>query len=522
MKEPITVCILTAGKGTRMGAMGLTIPKALHAINSKAIISLIIEKFPKDTEFVVGIGFLGTQVKQYLELAHPENNFNYVKVDNFDGPGSGPGYSLLCCKDYLSKPFHFVSCDTLWDNEIDWTQEENWFGVDQIDSSDSKNYCNLKIIDGQITDVADKVKVDSNQYKAFVGLCHIKDHEVFWEALKDPDLIGGEHQISNGVNKLISEKYVKPVLVDWTDVGDKKKYEKALEKYENFDFSKTDETLYIVNDKVIKFFVDEEISKRRVSKASLNAKVFPKIKSHLHQFYSYDFQTGQTLYKKNNDEIFRSLLEWLSNNLWNSVDIKSEEIKKSCEIFYNKKTLERLKKFNEKYPKFKEIKRINGVEVPFVEELIKKLPWHSIYQGIPCFMHGDLQFDNIIYDESKQKFLLLDWRQDFAGNIDYGDLYYDLAKLYGGMILNYDLIKLNLFDYFQSDEEVSIDFAQRYKTEAYIEILEEFIHQKGYDLHKVRLIVGLIFLNMSPLHHAPFDKLLHSLGRLFLHKELSS
>jgi len=505
-----------------MGAMGLTIPKALHAINSKAIISLIIEKFPKDTEFVVGLGFLGTQVRQYLELAHPEGNFNYVEVDNFDGPGSGPGYSLLCCKDYLLKPFHFVSCDTLWDNEIDWTQKENWLGVDQIDSSESENYCNLKIIDGQITEVADKIKVDSNQYKAFVGLCHIKDYEVFWEALDDKNLIDGEHQISNGVNKLISRKYVKPVLIDWTDVGDKRKYEKALGKYENFDFSKTDETLYIVNNKVIKFFVDGTISEKRVSKARLNPNVFPDIKRHLHQFYSYDFQNGETLYKKNNDEIFKSLLEWLSNNLWKSVNIGTEEIKGSCEIFYKRKTLERLDKFKEKYPKFKEIKRINGVEVPMVQELINKLPWSSIYKGIPCFMHGDLQFDNIIYDEGSKTFLLLDWRQDFAGNIDYGDLYYDLAKLYGGMILNYDLIKLNLFDYFESNQEISIDFAQRYKTGDYIKILEEFIHLKEYDLHKVRLIVGLIFLNMSPLHHAPFDKFLHSLGRLFLHEELSS
>ena len=26
--------------------------------------------------------------------------------------------------------------------------------------------------------------------------------------------------------------------------------------------------------------------------------------------------------------------------------------------------------------------------------------------------------------------LLLDWRQDFGGKIEYGDIYYDLAKLY--------------------------------------------------------------------------------------------
>ena len=35
------------------------------------------------------------------------------------------------------------------------------------------------------------------------------------------------------------------------------------------------------------------------------------------------------------------------------------------------------------------------------------------------------------------KFILIDWREDFGENVEYGDLYYDIAKLYGGMILNY-------------------------------------------------------------------------------------
>ena len=64
-----------------------------------------------------------------------------------------------------------------------------------------------------------------------------------------------------------------------------------------------------------------------------------------------------------------------------------------------------------------------------------------LYEGIPSFIHGDLQFDNIIYNKKLNKFILIDWRQDFAGQIEFGDLYYDIAKLYGGILLNYDYIK---------------------------------------------------------------------------------
>ena len=66
--------------------------------------------------------------------------------------------------------------------------------------------------------------------------------------------------------------------------------------------------------------------------------------------------------------------------------------------------------------------------------------------GIPVFIHGDLQFDNIIFGG---KFSLIDWRQDFAGSF-YGDKYYDLAKLYGGMLINYDRIKQNKMSYFEN------------------------------------------------------------------------
>ena len=149
------------------------------------------------------------------------------------------------------------------------------------------------------------------------------------------------------------------------------------------------------------------------------------------------------------------------------------------------------------------------------------IPWENLYDGKPMFIHGDLQFDNIIYDSTSNNFCLIDWRQDFAGNIEFGDLYYDLAKLYGGIILNYDFIKLNLFSYKEDDSGINFDFAQRYKRDKYLRILTEFINSVNLDLSKVKLLVGLIYLNMAPLHKYPFDKFLYSLGKITLKQNLS-
>ena len=517
-----TVCILTAGKGSRMGSLGLKLAKALHPIGSKAIISHIIEKFPPKTFFVIGIGFHGNQIKQYLSIAHEDISFAFVDIDKYEGPESGPGYSLMCCKKHLQKPFYFVSCDTLWKNEVNWSLKDNWLGVDSVTADESVNYCNLKIKNDIVVGISDKKKSDPKDYKAFVGLCHIKDYQIFWESLSSNKIIDNEHQISNGILGLISNSEVYPVDIHWTDVGDEKKYKKVLMKYENYDFSKRDESLYIINNKVIKFFDDAQITARRVKKSKIYQNIFPKIDSYSNQFYSYNFLEGDTLYKKNNIEIFGKLLNWLHNDVWIKKEKNYDVIRKACYKFYKEKTDVRLKLFFKKYLNINQNLPINGIIVPPIASTIEKLPWDDLLNGIPTFIHGDLQFDNIIYNSGKRKFTLLDWRQDFAGNLDFGDLYYDLAKLYGGIILNYDLIKLNLFDYYEDKKQISIDFSQRYQSQSYIKILEKYIVDNGYNLKKIKILVGLIYLNMSPLHHAPFDKLLFHFGRLLVFKELKN
>jgi NDP-sugar pyrophosphorylase family protein len=518
----LTVCMLTAGKGTRMGGIGQTLNKALLPIDGKAIISHIIEKFPPPTEFVIGLGYLGHQVRQYLKMAHPERQFKFVDVDNFEGVGSGPGYSLLCCREYLQKPFYFVSCDTLWDNPLDFSLSENWLGVAYIDPLHSNRYCNLKILDDKIVALSDKTLVTDPAYQAFVGLCHIHDYQIFWRALESTALVAGEHQVSNGIRALIEKTNVIPQSIIWNDVGDADKYKDIVSRYENFDFSKSNEALYIINGRVIKFFVDSKVTERRVVKSKLNPLVFPEINNHEGQFYSYDFQPGETLYKANNQIIFRRFLDFLVKDLWHSKEVDAEKMHIICNNFYHDKTLERLALYSQKYPGPDLETKINGQIVPPTKDLLADIPWSRLKEGIPSFMHGDLQFDNILYDLGTDSFKLLDWRQDFGGEVEFGDLYYDLAKLYGGITLNYDYIKLNLLSYFEHDSEIFIDFAQRFQTDSYLQILEDFIKGHGYDLARVRLLVSLIYLNMSPLHHYPFDKLLYSLGRLILNHEIQN
>ena len=69
-------------------------------------------------------------------------------------------------------------------------------------------------------------------------------------------------------------------------------------------------------------------------------------------------------------------------------------------------------------------------------------------------------------------------------------------------------------------DALQFDFAQRFNGACYIQAFKRFILAKGFDFKRVQLVLGLIYINMSPLHHAPFDQALHALGRTILHDVL--
>ena len=155
-----------------------------------------------------------------------------------------------------------------------------------------------------------------------------------------------------------------------------------------------------------------------------------------------------------------------------------------------------------------------------VEEILNQIPWKELNTQDFYFIHGDLQFDNIIYNP-KAGFTLIDWREDFGGFLEGGDLYYDLAKLAAGMSLPFDKIKQGKFSYHLEENRIQYQVEDHPQLDALRKRYAQFI--KGqYSAKKVELLKGLIFLNMAPLHMAPLDGLFFGHGLLSLKKYLDS
>ena len=495
-------CILAAGKGMRLNKV-TKLHKCLLSINNKAVISHIIDKAPTNAEIIIAVGHQSELVKEYCLAAHPDKKIIFVNVDNYDGPGSGPGYSLQCCKPLLQRPFTLICSDCIVTEPLpDLTN--NWIGVFPV--NDPINWSTAHIQENKVLQFKNK---DLDGYKhAFIGVAGIKDYNIFWSQMKHTDK---EYEM---VSAFYNPQVYPELLAypfSWHDTGTPENYQKSKEQLGQSSLGmnkEIDELTYKVNNRCIKIFGDSKIASGRIKRAESLKNIIPKIVFHGKHVYAYEWIAGGTMYEIGNLELFIKLLDWCETNLW--IPKKCNNFKETCYKFYYEKTLQRAKTYlDKKNLQNDQYEIIQGNECKPINYYLEKLDWDDLCNGIPVLFHGDLQFENIIY--TGNDFCLIDWRDSFADSL-FGDIYYDFAKLYGGLEMCYQKIKEGKFEI--KDGNYSFEVPS-YLNEMKV-YFENWLLKKGWDLNKIKILTALIYLNMAPLHTPDFDKLLFSHSKYLL------
>lgn len=498
------VLILAAGLGSRLKNNTKSKNKALVSINNKAIISHIIEKFPHSYDIVIAVGYKKESLIEYCNIAHSDRNINFIEVDKWEDSNVGPGYTALKCKEHLQRPFYIITADCLVDGDIP-KLDGNWLAVHP--TAYPEKYSTIKVDEN--SNIIELVNKSENGFdNAFIGLAAIWDYSIFWKELA----------LNTNNSELVSAWYspksypsLKSKSVKWFDTGNLDDIEKAKEHFKDKPLSlhkEIDEITYKIANKFLKFNSDATIIKNRTLRGNAMGNLIPSGFCGTNNFISYNWEDGITLYEYNSINIYNKFLSFLDNIIKNSKTWTNPDLIKP---FYIDKTHSRLDLFIKKYGNnyFDNKFEINGKVYPSLKSILEKINFNFESNLFYNSFHGDLQFDNIIYNSTLEKFTYIDWRESFAGNTEGGDLYYDLSKLYGGCILPYNILK---------DEE-SITFTEGVSTIKYshntshqltefIKIYENWLINNNYDLNKVKLITGLIYLNMSPLHTNKFNKML--------------
>ena len=122
-----------------------------------------------------------------------------------------------------------------------------------------------------------------------------------------------------------------------------------------------------------------------------------------------------------------------------------------------------------------------------------------------CLIHGDLYFANILYNSEKNMFKLIDPRGIWCNTIG-GDIKYDLAKIRHSIVGGFDTITNGLYSAIYDEMDGII--TDVYKPKNYDDVCEklDLRIKERWDLDKIKIIEGLLFISMLPLHKDHFER----------------
>ena len=125
--------------------------------------------------------------------------------------------------------------------------------------------------------------------------------------------------------------------------------------------------------------------------------------------YCYNKIKGDVLSDIIDPKLFKIFLIH-SQNFWRRKNLKTSQykiFKKKCYDFYHNKTKERISLFYKIFNKQDRTESINGEEMPTTSNLLKKVNWKELSNGLAGRFHGDFHFENILFNPKKKNLLFL-------------------------------------------------------------------------------------------------------------------
>jgi len=526
-----TLVIAAAGTGSRLAKYTQYYNKGMCTLGPKPVISYIIEKFTKEDEIIVLLGYKGDLLKQVVKICYPDWDIKFVEVDKYEGPGSGPGYSLLCARDVLNKPFIYWSNDTLIDDDMNsFDYSFNWVMTSDFQKENAFEYRHAEANDDMsLKFVHEKNDYEDNgKYFPAIELCYVKDYESFWKGA-DEHL---EEFVKVGVNCGLNyiNGYTKVVKTDsWIDTGKTYLFEKHnrefVKKMEENVLEKEDEFIWFFDDKIVKFHLNPDFISGRIERHQILSKLIegtafklPTIISYDTNVYSYKKEPGRLVSDIVTPKMFERLIEnWFKN----VPKIEDEELAKSVyKNFYQKKTVSRVKTSCRMHNLEDEEIMINDVVCKPVMDLLEKIDWDKIskFGILSKKVHGDFHLDNILYNDKEDKFVLLDWRQRFGDSV-ICDSVYDLGKLFMAFTVSYEAALKNLYKIeHPAENRVYVDIFAKLVYTKCKEILEKFILERYGEqtLIHAKFIHILIVFGSSGCHPNDYGEFLFYLGKYMI------
>jgi hypothetical protein len=229
------------------------------------------------------------------------------------------------------------------------------------------------------------------------------------------------------------------------------------------------------------------------------------------EYYGYHTLHDSFVYGNWSDERWRevfSQLRFIVEDMGSfTLNGRTHECVDAMREIYLIKTASRLEKLRELEvfrPFFIRPICINGRAYGSLDTILKHLPdlveRILLPSGANYFqiIHGDLCFSNILIDDTLNFMRLIDPRGKFGAFDIYGDMRYELAKIFHTIEGGYDFIIEDMFDVSVKDSTIAyqINASNSNVLHLFCEVFRSSIE----DIRAIRLIEATLFLSMIPLH----------------------
>lgn len=330
--------------------------------------------------------------------------------------------------------------------------------------------------------------------------------------------------------KMIELNWIpKFIQSSWIDCGHERNYFKARNLLIN---SRNFNSLYVDNELITKkstninkikaeIFYYENLTKEtaRFFPVVYQKAFFEKEASYTMTHYNFPNLSEYVLYWESNEVTYQTIFENIDEIL--GVFFKSKTTFNLSDYinFYLNKTIKRLEEYSSQIKDENifnlifnndEI-RINSNHYRNFSSLVQQINQRleKMYKnGVFCQIHGDLCFNNILVNPIDFSLKLIDPRGSFEnGDFSiYGDFAYDFAKLAHSSIFNYDYLISDLYNLELRDNEFLLSFNLRNNHSILQSLTIALIEKYGYCYKDIELIVGLLFLSMTPIHNDSMNR----------------
>jgi dTDP-glucose pyrophosphorylase len=530
----VTTLILSAGKiPSELEEIFGSIPSGLIPINGKPVIFRIIDKLSDEgfTNISITVGFKKNNLVRILEQHYGTKiKLNFITVDHTKAPGNSIAKSLEHIKD--GKLLVLLGDTLVEDNLFNLVSNVQNFVLTSRNFVNSEDWCIVKQKNDTIDAIYDKKpRLENNDSYALIGIYFFDNSKTLKEIVKNIDL-NKRIEISQ-----LLESYRKHLPIStieskqWYDVGHKNTYyvsKKKLLQGRFFNYLEYDG----IKGTVTKTSKNKD---KLISEIRWYEKIPDEIKQLTPNILEYSYSDNPYiklehigsptlaelwLYGDVNYESWQAVIRRLFEVIGLFEKYKNPTSYENYKQIYIDKTEQRISNLISSNEKFRTLFDndiiINGITYTSWNKLKGKIfsEVKNLFNDTDnCFIHGDLCFSNILYDLNNDKCKLIDPRGSWGSDV-YGDIKYDIAKLRHSIVGGYDAIISGLFSVdYKDTAEINMNI---FKPENYQKVSAYFDEQVNskWNLNQVKMIEGLLFISMLPLHKDSFEKqlTLYSVG----------